>query len=247
MLGFDSFGFVTGMVVVFLAAMVRGYSGFGFSALIVTSLTLLLPPAEVVPIAILLEIAGSLGLLKQVWKEVAWRTTAWLLAGAGLGMPAGFALLVHLPAETMRVVIALLVLGASLLIWFGFRLRGASGVGRNVATGVASGLANGTAAVGGLPVVLLFISSARTAASTRATLIVYLLISDLYGAGLAWGNGLVTGLALERAGLFCLPLFLGQWLGHRRFLATAPETFRRFVLILLMALATAALARAALG
>lgn len=247
MLGFDTFGIVTAIVVVFLAAMVRGYSGFGFSALIVISLTLLLPPAEVVPIAILLEIAGSLGLLKQVWKDIAWRTTAWLLAGAGLGMPAGFALLVHLPAETMRVVIALLVLGASVLIWFGFRLRGTSSVGRDVATGVASGLANGTAAVGGLPVVLLFISSARSAASTRATLIVYLLISDLYGAGLAWGNGLVTGLVLERAGLFCVPLFLGQWLGHRRFIATAPDDFRRFVLILLMTLATAALARSALG
>ncbi|GIT72189.1 MAG: hypothetical protein Ct9H300mP28_20030 [Pseudomonadota bacterium] len=41
---------------ILLAAVIRGYSGFGFSALTVTSLSLILPPAEVVPTAFLLEI-----------------------------------------------------------------------------------------------------------------------------------------------------------------------------------------------
>ena len=38
-----------GVVCVFLAAIVRGYSGFGFSMLAVISLSLLLPPAQIVP------------------------------------------------------------------------------------------------------------------------------------------------------------------------------------------------------
>ncbi len=33
-----------------VAAFIRGYSGFGFSALTVTSLSLILPPAEVIPL-----------------------------------------------------------------------------------------------------------------------------------------------------------------------------------------------------
>ena len=36
---------------ILIAAVIRGYSGFGFSALTVTSLSLILPPAEVVPTA----------------------------------------------------------------------------------------------------------------------------------------------------------------------------------------------------
>ena len=44
---------------VFIAALVRGYSGFGLSALIVTSLALVIPPAEVVPLAMLLEVLAS--------------------------------------------------------------------------------------------------------------------------------------------------------------------------------------------
>ncbi|MHA1153694.1 MAG: TSUP family transporter, partial [Alphaproteobacteria bacterium] len=158
--GLDAPTLAYALVVIFVAAAVRGYSGFGASALIVTSLTLVLPPVEVVPISLLLEIAASLGLLIQVWKDVPWRTMAWLLTGAAFGMPAGFALLTALPADAMRVLISLLVLLACALIWRGAqasaRPRGPAIFG----TGVISGIANGTAAVGGLPVVLFFLYGA---------------------------------------------------------------------------------------
>ena len=245
--GLDAPTLAYALVVVFVAALVRGYSGFGASALIVTSLTLVLPPVEVVPISLLLEIAASLGLLAQVWKDVPWRTMAWLLAGAALGMPAGFALLAALPADVMRVVISLLVLLACVLIWRGAQLSSRPSGPTIFGTGVASGIANGTAAVGGLAVVLFFLYSAAAIAASRATVIVYLLIADIYGTRVAWINDLVTQEVLLRTALFCIPLFLGVWLGNRHFLATSPESFRRFTLILLVFLATAGLLRAALG
>ncbi len=46
--GLDAPTLAYALLVIFAAAVVRGYSGFGFSALIVTSLTLVLPPAAVV-------------------------------------------------------------------------------------------------------------------------------------------------------------------------------------------------------
>jgi len=245
--GLDAPTLAYALVVVFIAALVRGYSGFGASALIVTSLTLVLPPAEVVPISLLIEIAASLGLLAQVWKDVPWRTMAWLLAGAALGMPAGFALLATLPADVMRVVISLLVLLACALIWRGAQASSQPGRPAILGTGVISGIANGTAAVGGLPVVLFFLYSGAAIAVSRATVIVYLLIADIYGTGVAWMNGLVSEEVLLRTALFCIPLFLGVWLGNRHFLATSPESFRRFTLILLIFLASAGLLRATLG
>ncbi len=172
--GLDAPTLAYALVVVFIAALVRGYSGFGASALIVTSLTLVLPPAEVVPISLLIEIAASLGLLAQVWKDVPWRTMAWLLAGAALGMPAGFALLAALPADVMRVVISILVLLACALIWRGAKSSSQPGTPVILGTGVVSGIANGIAAVGGLPVVLFFLYSAAAIATSRATVIVYL-------------------------------------------------------------------------
>ena len=47
------------MFVVFVAAVVRGYSGFGFAMVAVTGLSLLRPPAEIVPMVLALEIVAS--------------------------------------------------------------------------------------------------------------------------------------------------------------------------------------------
>ena len=54
---------------VFFAAIVRGFAGFGFSSLTVASLFFVLPPAVVVPLVLMLEVAAILtaaavGLLK---------------------------------------------------------------------------------------------------------------------------------------------------------------------------------------
>jgi len=231
------------VLVVFVAAVVRGYSGFGASAIMVTGLGLILPPAEVVPIALLLEIVASVGLLPQVWRAVAWRMVSWLSAGAVLGMPLGIALLTRLPAGPMRILISLLVLGASLLIWFGYRFRGTPGGAHIFGTGIASGLANGVAAVGGLPVVLFLLSAATSAVVSRATLIVYLMLGDIYGTGVAAANGLVTGDVVLRTALFAVPLVAGVIVGNRQFIKTSPDSFRRFTLLLLMTLASLGLVR----
>ena len=50
--------------VVLFAGFVRGLTGFGFSALCVSCLSVFLPPAQVVPALFVLEILASLSLLK---------------------------------------------------------------------------------------------------------------------------------------------------------------------------------------
>ena len=232
------------LAAVFLASLVRGYSGFGLSALIVTSLALVIPPREVVPIAMLLEIIASIGLLRQIWPQVAWRPMGRILLGAVFGLPLGLLLLVALPADTMRIVISLAVLSASIALWFGLRMRGLERRGGQFGTGLVSGLFNGAAAVGGLPVVLYFLSTATRAAAMRATLMVYLVILGLYGLAASVWHDLVDRQMLLRSLLFCLPLVIGVALGNHRFVKTTPESFRRFALILLMVLASLGLLRA---
>ncbi len=53
------------MVIVFAAGIVRGFAGFGFSALSVAGMSLLLPPAQVVPAVFVLEVVASLSLLRE--------------------------------------------------------------------------------------------------------------------------------------------------------------------------------------
>ena len=247
-LGFTGLGFLGlsyALVVVFIAAVIRGYTGFGFSALVVAGLSLvLLPPAEVVPTVLMLEIAASIHMLPLVWKHIDWRTLGWLSLGCAVSIPAGVYLLANVPEVYMRIVISLSVLIVSILMWRGYRLRSRGSTGLTLVTGLISGAMNGAAGIGGLAVVLLFLSTSAEVAVTRATLVVYLLAIGIYTSAVAGAHGLFNMDVLTRTGLFLVPLFLGIAVGSRHFLKAKPQSFRRFVLILLMALSITGLVRA---
>ena len=104
---FDA-AFALSLLIVFLAAIVRGFSGFGFSLLAISALSLIYPPQQIFPAIFLMEIAASLHLLPSVWRHVHWRSLAPLLAGAIIGTPIGVWFLSTLPAPPMQLALATL-------------------------------------------------------------------------------------------------------------------------------------------
>lgn len=226
-------------VCVFLAAIVRGYSGFGFSLLAVTALSLVLSPREVVPAIFMLEIAASLHLLPGIWKDVHWRSLLPLIIGCLIATPLGVWLLAHMPAEPMQLALAAFVLAATLLLWRGFALKSVPGPIASTTVGAASGLANGAFGIGGPPVILFYFASPAGAAAGRASVIAYFLFTDAIGLVFLAREGLVTWDAAARAALFLPPLLAGVWLGARSFKSADPAVFRKVVLGLLAVLAVA--------
>ena len=126
------------VICVFLAAIVRGYSGFGFSLLAITALSLALPPAEIVPSLFMLEIAASLHLLPGIWNDIHWRSIGPLLAGCVAGTPVGVWLLAHVAAPPMLTALGVIVLAFTLLLWRGYALKSMPGRAATVATGAVS-------------------------------------------------------------------------------------------------------------
>jgi len=222
---------------VLAAAVVRGYSGFGFSLLVITALSLALPPADVVPAVFMLEIAASLNLLPTIWRQADWRAIAWLIAGTIIGTPPGVWLLASVPAAPMKLALGLFVLTASALLARGFVLRRAPGRGATLATGALAGLLNGSFGIGGPPVILFFFSSPAGAAAGRASVIAFFMLIDVVGLAFFAQQGLVTEASLWRFLMFLPPLLLGIWLGQRSFTSADPAAFRRWTLRILMGLA----------
>jgi uncharacterized membrane protein YfcA len=235
------------MFVVFAAAVVRGYSGFGFAMVAVPALSLLRSPAEIVPMVVVLDIAAGAHLLPSVWGDVDWRSLRWLLAGMLLSTPLGVWVLASAPAAAMRTLVSVAVLVVSVALWRGFSLRQIPGPRATFATGAASGLLNGSAAIGGPPAILFYFSSPAGAAVSRASLTMYFLGTDTVAAGFGAAYGLLTVEALVRAVVLLAPLGLGVLIGNRRFIHSNPESFRRVVIVLLLLLSIAGLIRAALG
>jgi uncharacterized protein len=239
-----STAFTFALIAIFLAAIVRGYSGFGFSLLSVTALSLVYPTAKIVPVIFLLEIAASLHLLPSIWKDIHWRSLLPLTIGCLIATPFGVWALASLNADVMQLAMSAFVLVAVALMWMGYAMKSMPGTALSTTVGAAAGLSNGAFGIGGPPVVLFYFSSPAGNIAGRASLIAFFLITDAIGlVNLAYYD-LVTKDTLWLAAAFLPCLFAGVWLGARSFKSADQATFRKLVLIIMAALAIIGAAKA---
>ena len=243
----DALSLAAATVIVFLAAIVRGYSGFGFSLLAVTGLSLLYAPADIIPAIFLLEIAASLHLLPSIWKDIHWRSLLPLMAGVLIGLPIGVAALARLPQAPMTLALACFVLVATLLLWRGFTLKSMPNLWTTVAIGAAAGAANGAFGIAGPPVILFYFASPAGHLAGRASLVFFFLMTDISGFGFLALDKLVTYNSALRALVFLPALLGGVWLGSHSFKGADPERFRRIVLLVLALLAVVTAVKAGLA
>jgi uncharacterized membrane protein YfcA len=237
---------------VFIGGVARGFSGFGFSALCVSGLSLVLSPAQVIPPIFILEIMASLTLLRQAIKQADFSWLSWLMWGNVLCIPIGIALLNFVPESYLRLLIGLV-----LVVLVGAQLRGLQWHGAptrllRLLTGLASGLVNGLSAMGGLVVAAMMSATPLSPIAMRATLVLLFFLADLYAllcaavmpVSTAVGAPLLGWGALSMALLMAIPMLGGMAVGQRFFTHTTPQQFRRLVLRLLMLLAVITIARA---
>ena len=233
------------LAAVFAAGVLRGLTGFGFSALAVSSMTLWLPPAQVVPLVLLLEVLASVRMLPGVWREIHWDWMLWLVVGNLLGVPLGVALLAYVDADVAKVAIALAVLLFATLLMRDWRPPWHDGRAARLGTGVVSGVFNGMAAIGGLSAMVVLLATAVSVAMARATLVGLFFVIDIYALALAALHGLVDRSLLLATVLSIVPMLVGIDLGTRWFRRTDATRFRRYVIWLLIALAALGLVAAA--
>lgn len=243
-LGFLGWLWVTASV--FVASVVRGIAGFGFSLIVTVLLTLVLPPAQIVPIVLLWEISASIGHLPFVYREVDWKSLGWLTTGMLLGTPLGVWMLACLPPEPMCAAINGTVIVFALMLLKGAKpLRSPTKLETSL-IGMSGGIINGASANGGPPVILFFLSSPAGAAVGRASLIAYFLLTDSWASLFCWQKDLFTLESWLFMGSMLPVLALGVALGSRFFRGLDEAKFKKLVLVLLIAVACAGLAKAIL-
>lgn len=237
---------VLASIAVLLGALVRGYTGFGASMFWVASLSLVYPPASVVPTVLALEVIASIALLPGAFRHVQWRSMRWMLASSVATMPLGILLLSTLPERQMRVVVAASILLATIAVACGVKLAREPGPVSALTAGSVSGLVNGSTGMGGPPAILLYFSSRSSTELGRSTLIAYFLGTDAIGFAMMAAYGLVDTPVMTHTLVFA-PLALGGIaLGQQIFKRTGGTGFRKVVLGVLLALSLATLGRAVL-
>jgi uncharacterized membrane protein YfcA len=232
------------------AGFVRGYAGFGYSALTVAGMSLFVAPAPVVPAVLALELLASLSVWRAAMRDADFTWTRWLLGGNLIFVPAGMALLAFLPPVPLRVVVGAVLLTAAVALRLTDRIRLAPGRPLYAVAGFSSGLLNGVAASGGVPAAMLMAASHAPARQVRATMVVFLFFSCgyalLWAALLSWQAGAaLVGLATLQWLLVLAPtMFAGLWIGQHAFHRGDPGGYLRKVLALLIVISGLGLVRA---
>lgn len=227
---------------VLMAAFVRGYSGFGFAALVISATSLVTSPLHAVPVVIICDILMTVQQVPGIWARIDWRRVGFLTLGTLPGVPLGVAILSGIGTDLARAVIAGFVLLMCAGLWAGWSLPGRVGEAGHAGTGFVSGFANG-AGVGGLPVAVFLAAQPVAAPVFRATLVAYFTLMDLWSLPVMARAGMI-GADTGRAVLFAAPIMVvGLWFGSRHFLKAEPASFRRFAIVLLAGLATLGLVK----
>lgn len=235
------------LIIVLLAGMVRGFAGFGMSALMMAGLALIMPPITLIPVCFMLETVASLLMFRGGFR-MADRKVVWgLIIGSVIGTPLGLLATLTMSPDTSRMI----ALGLILVLALMQLLRRPPAI---LATrkglygaGLTAGIATGLASVGGMVVALYVLAQQAPAAQMRATLVMYLALAMFVSAVSLSVSGLLDLLALKRALVFAPVVVLGVLLGTVLFRPSLEQFYKRFCLGLLMTLALSGLLRMALA
>lgn len=229
------------LALVLLAALVRGYTGFGFAAIAITGLNLIWPPQTSVPVILLLDVIGTLGLLGPAWPHMHKGLIARLSIGAVVGVPIGLGVLIHVPELWLKLMISAAVLVMTLLL-----IRKPVTLNRERfwltrLMGAVSGALTAAASVGGLPIVCYLLSNPLEPRLQRATMVIFLTGVDLLSLILLAVSGVISSSLIVPFLSLLLPTIVGVQLGQWAFHHWRPKSFHPVALPILTLLSVCGL------
>ena len=225
--------FLVAILAVFVAGVLRGFSGFGVGMVLVPILSLLYSPMVAVITVVLLEIIPSIQLVPGSIAHCDWRSVMPMAISGIITVPIGSFLLVSTDANTMRICIALLVILCVVILATGWRFEGGRTLKAPTLTGMASGLISGAASLGGLPVILFYLSGGHSSQVARASIVVFLFITTMISLLTYSLHGIISADILLRT-IMLVPIFiLAIWVGGKLFGKVSESLFRAVTLTLL--------------
>ncbi len=226
------------------AAILRGFTGFGFAIAAVPLASLVMPPSRTVAAVLVMQLAIGIRDCIMEWRQANRAIVGQLAIAAVIGMPLGVIALALTPAPIVRVTLGVMVLVAVALTWKPHPARQSPRRATTLATGFASGIFHGLAAMAGPPVIAYFLAYETRVAVMRSSLMVFFPVVSLLGLPMVAVAGLLDTPAIV-LGVLGMPLMVGGgWLGTWAFRRYGARSYRPLALGALLLTAAASIARA---
>jgi uncharacterized protein len=222
------------ILVVFFASIIRGFSGFGFSAICISGFSFVLPPIEIVPIILILEVLISIFMIQHIWNRIDWKFVFKLLIGIVIGSPIGLYLLKYLSSEITHLLVCLIIIFFSILLMKGYKNQNINNDYSKIFTGIVSGALNGLTTLGGMPVALFLLVTSIQPAVIRGSLAALFFLTDIYAFILSFFAGIVDMTTIYRIIPLIIILPIGVFIGNKFFVKSKEETYRKVVFYFLI-------------
>ncbi len=229
--------------VIFFALLIHSFAGFAAGLIAIPILTLFFEPKVVVPAFSLLILLLGAFLVLETRAHIKWKKVGALLLGGMIGTPIGAYALKYFNPEILRMIIAGLTILFGILLLSGIKLAIKDTRGCQRTIGLISGFFGGSVALSGPPVVIFGISQNWGKNLFRSTLITYSLFLGIVGNLSFFFLRLFNQFNLRLFGFSIIPAMVAFWLGVRFKNRVSEASFRRAILILVIAVGILGLSR----
>ena len=222
------------LFIVFIASIIRGFNGFGFSATCISGFSFILPAIQIVPIILILEVFISIFMIPYIWNKIDWNFVLKLLIGIAIGSPIGLYLLKYLSAETTHLYVCLIIIFFSILLMQGYENKNINNNQSKIFTGIISGTLNGLTTLGGMPVALFLLVTSIQPAVIRGSLAALFFLTDIYAFILSFFGGIVDMITIYRTLPLIIVLPVGVFIGNKFFIKSKEKLYRKVVFYFLI-------------
>ena len=226
--------FLLVILTVFIASIIRGFNGFGFSATCISGFSFVMPAIEIVPIILILEVLISIFMAPYIWKKIDWNFVFKILLGMVIGSPIGLYLLKYLSPQTTHLYICLIIIFFSILLMKGYSNEKINNNGSKIFIGIISGTLNGLTTLGGMPVALFLLVTSIQPTVIRGSLAALFFLTDVYAFVLSFFGGIVDLITIYRTLPLIILLPIGVYIGDKFFVKSKEETYRKVVFYFLI-------------
>jgi len=231
---FNLIQFLVILFIVFIASIIRGFNGFGFSATCMSLISFILPPIEIVPVILILEVMVSIFMFPYIWNSIDWKFVFQILIGILIGSPIGLYLLKFLSPDITHLSICGIIIFFVILQLRGYSNKKINILPVKILAGGVSGIINGLGTLGGMPISLFLLITKVKPIVIRGSLAAIFFIADAYVLNLSFNVGIVEPIVIYRVIPLILVLPLGIFIGNKFFVKSREETYRKFVFYFLI-------------
>ena len=226
-------GFGLVALAVLVGGFLRGFIGFGGGLVAVPVLSVVVGPLAAVPVASIMAFPALFQLLPEAMRDGERAIIVPMSIGILLAAPIGSALLVSIDPNLMKIVISSLVLLMVLMLARNWRLPVSVNRGVLLGAGAVGGLIQGSAGIGGPPLVAVALSRPGPAKNQRGNVLGAITTVSVASILPLWYFGLFTDKVLV-IGLILIPIYSGAaWIGARYFSGKGHRHYRRAALTIL--------------